>query len=123
VRADAILRQRAGLPIHLHGALPLVLERCDQIDFLIAAQHAQIPAPVKKNRAKVSRACRGSVSLSAAATAATAAAACLSTAGASLSRGTCLTASTASALSWGRLLTAPAATGLSSGWLLTPALC
>src|SRR5687767_10604576 len=71
VGADAIGRQLAGLPVHLHSARSLIFERCDQIDFRFAAQHAQMPAPVKENRAKVSGACRGSVSLlSAAATAA-----------------------------------------------------
>src|SRR5690606_21277891 len=61
IDAAPILRDAAGLSIHLHRARPLVLERGNDVALLIAAQHAQMPAPVVKNRAEVAGTGRGRV--------------------------------------------------------------
>ena len=46
VGADAILLQGAGLPLHLHGAVALILERDCELVFLDAPQHAHVRRPV-----------------------------------------------------------------------------
>src|SRR5262249_57637154 len=55
VRADAVLGQRAGLPIDLDRSLALILERDDQLVLVDTAQHAEIPGPVEEHRSQVFR--------------------------------------------------------------------
>src|SRR5579872_6481413 len=47
--AGSILRDIAGLSVHLKSALALVFERHDQVSLLAAAEHAHIPGPVEKD--------------------------------------------------------------------------
>src|SRR4029453_1473794 len=53
VHAHTILRERAGLSVHLDGALPLILERDDQFVLVNATQHAQVPGPVEEHRSQI----------------------------------------------------------------------
>src|SRR6185295_14630723 len=46
--AGAVLRQVAGLSVHLHRALARIFQRHQDVVFLIAAQHAGVPAPVEE---------------------------------------------------------------------------
>src|SRR5206468_4766361 len=53
VGAQAILRQRAGLPVYLNGALGLVFERGDELRLGLAAQHPHVPGPVVEDGLQV----------------------------------------------------------------------
>ena len=47
--AGSVLRHIAGLSVHLHGALALIFEGHEHVVFLIAPQHAHVPAPVEQD--------------------------------------------------------------------------
>src|SRR5437870_3007723 len=61
VGAHTIFRERAGLSVHLDGALPLIFERDDQLVLVNAPQHAHVPGPVEKHCPQVLGTGRGSV--------------------------------------------------------------
>ena len=61
VRADAILRQRARLSVHLNRALGLVFERAHELGLGLAAQHSHVPRPVEEDRLQVAGARLGRV--------------------------------------------------------------
>src|SRR4030095_11530896 len=54
VDLDAILRQRAGLTVHLDRAsLSVVVERLDELGLIPAPQHPHAPRPVEEDRFQV----------------------------------------------------------------------
>ena len=78
VRLNAVLRQCAGLAVHLNrAALGMVVESLDEFRLIPAPQHSHVPGPIEENRLQVfgsSRGCkRGSPSPSTTCTTAAAA--------------------------------------------------
>src|SRR5207302_4568631 len=53
VGARTILRQRARLSVHLHGAFALIFERRDHVALIMALEHAHAPHPVEEHGLQV----------------------------------------------------------------------